>query len=93
MFVYIMSNKRRGVMYTGVTSDIVLRVYQHKNHITGGFTARYGLDRLVWFDSTDDELAAIAHENRLKRWHKEWKFALIEERNPDWIDLYPTLLG
>ncbi len=82
MFVYIMGTKRRGVLYTGVTSDIIKRVYEHKTKIIGGFTARYGLDRPIYFEEIDDPLTAIAR-----------KFELIEGLNPEWADLYPSLLG
>ena len=93
MFVYIMSNKPRGVMYAGVTSDLIRRVYDHKNGVTGGFTSRYCLHTLVYFEQYTDPLTAIAREKRIKRWRREWKFQLIEGLNPDWADLYPTLLG
>ena len=88
-----MANKKRGMMYTGVTGDIIRRAYEHRNHLIGGFTAKYGLDKLVWVDQTEDELGAIGHEKRMKRWHREWKFQLIEKHNPEWIDLYPSLFS
>ncbi len=93
MFVCLMSNKPRGVPYTGVTSDLVRSLYEHKNGITGGFTSRYGLHRLVYFEQIDEPIVAIAREKSVKRWGREWKFGLVEATNPHWVDLYPSLLG
>ena len=91
--VYIMANVRRGVLYVGVTSDLPNRVHQHRNGLVEGFTRRYGLHRLVWFEAHMDASEAIAREKRLKRWRREWKFDLIEEGNPEWRDLWPALMG
>lgn len=92
-FVYIMAGSYRGTLYVGVTSELIQRIYQHKNHTFGGFTARYGLDRLVWFEETGSIEAAIHREKQIKRWGRQWKFELIEKGNPNWRDLYEDLLG
>jgi len=75
----------------GVTSDLIRRVYQHKNKLLGGFTARYGIARLVWFECYDDPTSAITREKEIKKWRRDWKIRLIEETNPDWCDLYYEL--
>jgi putative endonuclease len=92
-WVYIMADRYRGTMYVGVTSDIASRVSQHRDDAGSDFCARYELKRLVWAPRTDSIDAAIAHEKRVKRWRREWKFDLIEKGNPDWDDLYDQLLG
>ena len=85
--VYILANRYRGAMYTGVTSDLPLRVYQHREETFGGFTSRYDVKRLVWFERHDDIEVAIRREKTIKRWPRQWKFNVIEECNPDWRDL------
>ncbi|MBR9980707.1 MAG: GIY-YIG nuclease family protein [Desulfatitalea sp.] len=85
-YVYIMSNRSR-TLYTGVTSDLRRRVYEHRNKLVPGFTRRYNIDRLVWFDQTNDVHAAIAMEKRIKGWRREKKVVLIEAKNPGWVDL------
>ncbi|MCK9246724.1 MAG: GIY-YIG nuclease family protein [Anaerolineaceae bacterium] len=84
--VYIMSS-RSGTLYTGVTGDLRRRVYEHKEKLIPGFTEKYNIDRLVWFQETNDVLAAIEYEKRIKGWRREKKIALIEEKNPGWEDL------
>jgi putative endonuclease len=79
-------------LYVGVTNDLVRRVHEHREKLVEGFTERYQVSRLVWFDQTDSVEEAIAHEKRLKRWRREWKLALIEKSNPDWLDLYDGIL-
>ena len=86
-FVYIMTNKKNGTVYVGVTSNLLRRVYEHKNKLVGGFTARYDLTRLVYFEQTDDVRAAIGREKRIKGWLRVKKIALIEGVNPGWDDL------
>jgi len=86
--VYILTNKRRGTLYTGVTSDLPSRVWQHKNNAVRGFSKKYQLHRLVYFEMHENMLSAITQEKRLKRWKRPWKFELIEKDNPDWRDLY-----
>ena len=90
--VYLLASRRNGTLYVGVTSDPVGRVWQHRQGQCEGFTSRYGVHRLMWFESRDTMARAIAHEKSLKHWRRPWKIALIEENNPDWIDLYPGLL-
>ena len=91
--VYMMANTRRGVMYTGVTSEMPTRGHQHREGLLGGFTRRWGLKRLVWFEWHSDVHEAIRREKQIKRWRRQWKFELIEARNPEWIDLWPALMG
>jgi putative endonuclease len=91
--VYMMSNWKHGVLYVGVTSNLINRAVEHRDGAIEGFTKRYKLKRLVWYAAFDDALDAIAFEKKLKRWRREWKFRLIEEMNPEWDDLLPALLG
>ena len=93
MYVYIMTNRRDGTLYTGVTGDLVRRVWQHRTHSVPGFTDRYNLTRLVHFDCFDDPLNAIQREKNLKKWKRAWKVALIEARNPEWRDLWEDIAG
>jgi putative endonuclease len=91
--VYLMTNTPRGVLYVGVTSNLPYRVEQHREHALPGFTDRHGCTRLVWFEDHTHIEGAIYREKLIKRWRRTWKFDLIEVRNPDWVDLYPALLG
>jgi putative endonuclease len=91
-FVYIMASQRHGTMYIGVTNNLIRRVYEHREKITPGFTSKYNVNRLVWFDQTDSIEAAIQHEKRLKHWQRAWKIEMIEKANPQWEDLYSSLL-
>jgi len=90
-WVYIMADRYRGAMYVGVTSDLSLRVGQHRAGTGSDFCARYELKRLVWADKFDSIEDTIAHEKRLKRWHRRWNFDLIERANPEWDDLFQAL--
>ncbi|MFH1122121.1 MAG: GIY-YIG nuclease family protein [Pseudomonadota bacterium] len=90
--VYILTNKRNGTLYVGVTSDLVKRVWQHKNEMVDGFTKRYALHRLVWYELHENMESAIKREKRLKNWERVWKLELIESSNPRWHDLYPTII-
>ena len=90
--VYILASKRNGTLYIGVTSDILWRVGLHKQGIGSKFTAKYGVDRLVWAEFHATMREAIIREKRLKNWRRAWKIRLIEERNPDWRDLYETAM-
>ena len=90
--VYIMANRPQGTLYVGVTSQLPVRVWQHKNKVTGGFTARYGVDRLVWYEVQDSMTSAILREKQLKAGSRQKKLALIEAMNPGWEDLYLTVL-
>ena len=86
--VYILASRRNGTLYVGVTSDIVRRVWEHKQRHGRSFTARYGAIRLVWYQEYQDIGEAIVAEKRIKKWRREWKIRLIEEMNPDWRELY-----
>ncbi|WP_343125233.1 GIY-YIG nuclease family protein, partial [Pseudoxanthomonas sp.] len=86
--VYILASQRNGTLYIGVTSDLASRVWQHKNDQVSGFTRRYRVHTLVWYESHDTMPSAIAREKALKEWKREWKLRLIEDTNPYWLDLY-----
>jgi putative endonuclease len=88
-YVYFLASKRHGTLYVGVTNNIVRRGHEHKLKATDGFTKRYGVDKLVWFESYDDINTAITREKELKKWRRDWKIRLIEEQNPEWTDLFP----
>jgi putative endonuclease len=90
-YVYLLTSKKYGTLYLGVTNDIVRRVYEHRSKAVPGFTTRYAVDKLVWFEIYDDVITAIAREKELKKWRRDWKIRLIEERNPQWLDLYPEI--
>ena len=85
--VYLMASRPRGTLYLGVTSELTRRIWQHRTGALGGFTARYGVKRLVWFEHHGDIVEAIAREKAMKFWRRAWKVAAIEERNPRWDDL------
>ena len=91
-FVYMMANRKNGTIYTGVASELVRRVYEHREGLIDGFTKRYGCKLLVWFEAHDDLEEARKRELQIKEWKRAWKIRLIEERNLDWDDLYPMLL-
>jgi len=91
--VYILASGKLGTLYVGVTSDLLRRLYEHRNKLVPGFTSDHGVHRLVWFEQHGSIEAAIAREKRLKRWRRDWKIALIEESNPDWHDLWRGLGG
>jgi len=86
-YVYILTNKPFGTLYVGMTSDLLKRVWEHKNKVVAGFTKRYGLNRLVWFEVHDDAEAAVRREKQIKEWKREWKINLIEQENLRWLDL------
>ncbi len=91
-WVYIMADRYRGTMYVGVSSDLAKRINQHRSGDGSDFCARYGVHRLVWAERGDDIVSCIEHEKRLRRWRREWKFELIERGNPEWLDLFDTLI-
>jgi len=91
--VYVLASRRNGALYIGVTSDLLKRVWMHKHDVTEGFTKRYGVHRLVYFEEYDDIRDAITREKRLKKWNRAWKLRLIEEANPTWDDLYDLVAG
>lgn len=90
-FVYMLSSGRHGTLYIGVTRDLSRRVHEHKTRANIGFTSRYGVDRLIWYETYERIDEAIARERSLKTWRRDWKIVLVEESNPDWTDLYPSL--
>jgi putative endonuclease len=90
--VYILASQRNGTLYTGVTSDLVKRIWEHKNGLVEGFTKKYSVYRLVYFEQHDNMMSAINREKHIKKWNRNWKLSLIEEQNPEWIDLYENLL-
>jgi putative endonuclease len=86
-YVYILASKRNGTLYIGVTSNLIKRVYEHKNSLVDGFTKKYKTHMLVYFEQTDSVECAIIREKQLKKWNRDWKLKLIEESNHNWIDL------
>ena len=92
-YVYIMASKRNGTLYIGVTSDLIKRVWQHKNNAAEGFTSKYGVHDLVYYEQHENAESAINREKQMKKWHREWKLNLIEEQNPEWKDLYEEICG
>jgi putative endonuclease len=90
-YVYLLASRRHGTLYLGITNNLVRRVFEHKKKLVRGFTAKYGVDRLVWYEAHYHPVAAIAREEQLKKWRRDWKIALIEEDNPDWRDLYEAI--
>ena len=90
-YVYIITNGRNGTLYTGVTADLPKRIWEHKNKKVEGFSTKYGLAKLVWYEVHDDINEAIKREKQLKKWERKWKLRIIEENNPQWKDLYDSL--
>ena len=91
-YVYIMASGRNGALYTGVTSDLVKRVWEHRNGLVPGFSRKYGCKLLVWYEAFEDLQEARLRELQIKKWKRLWKLSTIEMMNPDWQDLYPTLI-
>ena len=90
-YVYILASRKNGTLYVGVTSDLVRRVFEHKSDLVEGFTKKYGVHSLVFYEVTESVEEAIAREKRIKKWKRAWKIRLIEETNPEWRDLYCDL--
>ena len=90
-YVYIVASRKDGAIYVGVTNDIVRRIYQHRTKTIQGFTSKYNITRLVWFEIYDDPISAISREKELKKWKRAWKVQLIEAQNPQWNDLYESI--
>ncbi|MBI4827086.1 MAG: GIY-YIG nuclease family protein [Nitrospirae bacterium] len=90
--VYILSSRRNGTLYVGMTSDLIKRVYEHKSCMVDGFTKQHGVHCLVWYEIHETSDAAILREKQIKKWERKWKLRLIEEMNPEWKDLYEDLL-
>jgi putative endonuclease len=91
-FVYLLASKPYGTLYVGVTSNLLKRIWEHQHKVVRGFTAKYGVDRLVWFEAHDNFEAALRREKQIKEWKRDWKINLIETDNPHWLDLSPQLL-
>jgi putative endonuclease len=91
-YTYILASKRNGTLYIGVTSNLAQRVYEHKHKLISGFTKKYNVDRLVYYEATEDVESAILREKQMKKWKRHWKIELIEKRNPTWKDLYYDLI-
>ena len=91
-FVYMLASKPRGTLYIGVTNNLVRRIHEHKSQLCHGFTARYDVHHLIWFETTESIEAAIQREKQLKNWKRDWKIALIEKDNPLWEDFYLKIL-
>lgn len=91
--VYLLSSQRNGTLYVGVTSDLVRRIWQHREGLVEGFTRRYHVKTLVWYEQHETMYSAIAREQAIKKWNRNWKLRLIENSNPQWRDLRPDILG
>jgi putative endonuclease len=88
-----MASGMYGTLYLGVTNNLARRAYQHKHGLTPGFTSKYRIGRLAWFEAFDNPTAAIECEKKVKKWRRQWKIRLIEENNPEWLDLYEQIAG
>jgi len=91
-YVYILASRRNGTLYTGSTDDLLKRVAEHREKLRDGFAARYAVSRLVWYEAHNSRETAFLRERRIKEWRREWKLDLIERMNPEWADLFETLL-
>ena len=90
-WVYILARRIGGTLYVGVTNDLILLVYKHREKLAESFTKKYDVAKLVYFEQHSDIEAAIEREKRLKKWNRAWKIELIEQNNPNWVDLYPSI--
>ena len=90
-YTYLLSSDRNGTLYCGHTDDLAKRIWEHREKIYDGFTAKYGVARLVWYEVHDTRESAFTRERQIKKWNRSWKVRMIEERNPKWLDLYETL--
>ena len=90
-YVYILASRRDGAIYVGITNDLARRVYEHRIKAVPGFTAKYNITQLVWFEVYDDPISAISRERELKKWKRAWKIRLIEKDNPNWNDVYESI--
>jgi putative endonuclease len=92
-YVYILASKPNGTLYTGVTSNLIQRVWQHKHDVIQGFTRKYSVKTLVYYEVHENAESALTREKKIKRWRRAWKLGLIENSNPEWRDLYKDILG
>jgi len=90
-YVYIMASERNGTLYVGITNDLIRRVYEHRENLAEGFTKKYGVKMLVYYESTQSVESAIQREKQIKKWNRKWKLELIEKMNPEWKDLYEEI--
>ena len=90
-YVYILASKRNGTLYTGVTSNLIKRIWQHKNDLIDGFSKKYNVKNLVYYEAHSNAESAITREKRIKKWRRAWKLRIIEEKNPGWKDLYEEI--
>ncbi|WP_449467154.1 GIY-YIG nuclease family protein [Stenotrophomonas humi] len=91
--VYLLATKKNGTLYIGVTSNLVARTWQHREHVVEGFSKRYNVIQLVWFELHETMESAILREKQLKKWNREWKLRLVDEANPEWRDLWEEIVG
>ena len=91
-YVYILASKKNGTLYIGVTGDLIKRVYEHKHDLVEGFTQKYAVHALVYYEVHEDIREAITREKQIKKWNRSWKLRLIEEKNPEWRDLYNEII-
>ncbi|MBZ2209298.1 GIY-YIG nuclease family protein [Massilia soli] len=91
-YVYLLASRRYGTLYIGVTSDLIRRVWQHREGLADGFTRKYGVKILVWYETHYDIVEAITREKQIKKWNRKWKIELIQKANPLWSDLYPGIV-
>ena len=91
-YIYILASKKNGTLYIGVTNDLLKRVWQHKHKLVEGFTKKYSVDKLVYFEVTENIESAILREKQLKKWNRAWKIRLIQEKNPEWNDLFKEII-
>jgi putative endonuclease len=92
-YVYILASKPNGILYIGCTANLIKRVYEHKNAFVPSFTKKYDVKQLVYYEVHQDIQEALLRERQMKKWNRAWKIRLIQSQNPDWIDLYPSILG
>jgi len=90
-YIYIIASRKDGAIYIGVTNGIIRRIYEHRTKVTRGFTWKYNITRLVWFEIYEDPISAISREKELKKWKRAWKIEVIEAQNPEWNDLYVSI--
>ena len=91
-YMYILASKRNGTLYVGETDDLVKRIYQHKNDLADGFTKKYRVHDLVYYEVYEGIMEAILREKQVKKWNRQWKIEILEQRNPEWKDLYPEII-
>ncbi len=92
-YVYILASKKDGALYVGVTSNLVARIWQHKNHVVAGHTEKYKIKQLVYFEQHANMETAITREKQIKKWNRQWKINMIEKSNPNWVDLWSQIVG